>query len=348
MQALWFWLVSVMLAIYVVLDGFDFGAGALHLFVARNDTERREVMGAIGPFWGANEVWLLAAGGSMVLAFPRVLASGFSGFYMAMFLVLWTLILRGISMEFRSHVADAMWRGFFDTVFGFASILMPVLLGAALGNVLRGVPLDEQGTFDLPLFTDFTAHSPVGILDWFTVLAGVFALVVITSHGALFLAWKTQGVVHERCARLVPRLWLATTVLWIVTTWATDVVNPGLFAALSERPLAWMFGAISLAGVATVWLGVRRARHGLAFAGSCAFVAGFLATTAACVFPVMLRSIDVPARSLTAENASSSDMSLTAGSIWWLLAFPIAVAYFVFLFRYHRGKVAAAHDGEGY
>ncbi len=348
MQALWFWLVSVMLAIYVVLDGFDFGAGVLHLFVARTDTERREVMGAIGPFWGANEVWLLAAGGSMVLAFPRVLASGFSGFYMAMFLVLWTLILRGISMEFRSHVADPMWRGFFDAVFGFASLLLPILLGAALGNVLRGVPLDEHGTFDLPLFTDFTAHSPVGILDWFTVLAGVFALVVITAHGALFLAWKTQGIVHERCVRWVPRLWLAATILWILATWATDVVNPALFSALAERPLAWTFGAVSIGGVATVWSGVRRARYGLAFVGSCAFLAGFLATTAACVFPVMLRSIDVPARSLTAVNAASSDMSLSAGVGWWLCGFPIAVAYFVFLFRHHRGKVAAAHDGEGY
>src|SRR4051812_22241886 len=270
MQALWFWLVSVMLAIYVVLDGFDFGAGVLHLFVARNDTERREVMGAIGPFWGANEVWLLAAGGSMVLAFPRVIASGFSGFYLAMFLVLWTLILRGISMEFRSHIVDPMWRAFFDVVFGFASILMPVLLGAALGNVLRGVPLDEQGTFDLPLFTDFTAHSPVGILDWFTVVAGVFALVVITAHGALFLAWKTQGVVHERCVRLVPRLWLAATILWVFTTWATDVVNPALFSALAERPLAWTLGAVAIGGVATVWWGVRRARYGVAFIGSCA------------------------------------------------------------------------------
>jgi cytochrome d ubiquinol oxidase subunit II len=348
MHALWFWLVSVMVAIYVVLDGFDFGAGALHLVVARKDTERREIMGAIGPYWGGNEVWLLAAGGSLFLAFPRVLAAGFSGFYLAMFLVLWTLILRGIAMEFRSHVADAMWRAFFDLVFSVASILMPVLLGAALGNVLRGVPLDEHGTFELTLFTDFTAHSPVGILDWFTVMAGVFALVVVTAHGALFLAWKTDGAVHARSARLAPRLWIVVTVLWIATTWATNAVNPALFAALAERPLAWVFSAVAIAGLVAVWTGMRSARFGLAFAGSSAFILGFLAATAACVFPVMLRAIDDPARSLTADNAGSSVASLTAGLWWWLLGFPIAVAYFVFLLRHHRGKVSAARDGEGY
>jgi cytochrome d ubiquinol oxidase subunit II len=265
-----------------------------------------------------------------------------------MFLLLWTLILRGISMEFRSHIADSMWRGFFDAVFSFASILMPVLLGAALGNVLRGVPLDEQGTFGLALFTDFTAHSPVGILDWYTVTAGVLALVLITAHGALFLAWKTEGAVHERCVRLAPKLWIAATILWALTTWATDVVNHAMYAALAERPLAWAFGAVAVAGFASVWIGMRSARFGLAFAGSCAFILGLLATTAACVFPVMLRAIDVPARSLTADNAVSSNAGLTAGLWWWLIGFPIAIAYFVILMRYNRGKVTAARDGEGY
>jgi cytochrome d ubiquinol oxidase subunit II len=137
-------------------------------------------------------------------------------------------------------------------------------------------------------------------------------------------------------------------ILWIATTWATNVVNRTIFTALPERPLAWLFGAVAIAGIAAVWIGMRSARYGLAFAGSSAFILGFLATTAACVFPVMLRAIDVPARSLTADNAASSNVSLTAGLCWWLFAFPIAVGYFVFLFRHHRGKVVAARDGEGY
>ncbi|HLP30028.1 MAG TPA: cytochrome d ubiquinol oxidase subunit II, partial [Geothrix sp.] len=168
MHELWFWLVSVMVAIYVVMDGFDFGAGILHLVVAKTNEERREVLGAIGPLWDGNEVWLLAGGGSLFLAFPKVLASGFSGFYLAMFLVLWTLLLRGISIEFRSHLHDGMWRSFWDGTFAFASILLPVLFGAALGNVLRGVPMNQAGEFNIPLFTHFGTANPVGILDWYT------------------------------------------------------------------------------------------------------------------------------------------------------------------------------------
>jgi cytochrome d ubiquinol oxidase subunit II len=348
MHALWFWLVSVMVAIYVVLDGFDFGVGILHCVVARKDSERREVLSSIGPYWGANEVWLLAAGGSLFMAFPRVLAAGFSGFYLAMFLVLWTLILRGVSMEFRSHVLEPMWRAAFDFVFVVASTLLPVLLGAALGNVLRGVPLDASGTFGLPLFTDFSAHDPVGILDWYTVTTGVFALVVIAAHGAVFLAWKTAGDVHARCMRLAPRLWATVTVLWILVTWATHAVNPGLFTALPGRPLAWLGSGVVVGGFACVWVGLRSARPRLAFLGSSAFILGLLATTAACVYPVMLRSLGDPALSLTAENAGSSVESLKAGLGWWFLGFPFALFYLVFLLRLHRGKVAAAREGEGY
>ncbi|MBI5434426.1 MAG: cytochrome d ubiquinol oxidase subunit II, partial [Planctomycetes bacterium] len=150
MEAIWFALAALMLAAYVVLDGFDFGAGALHLFVARSDRERRQVLAAIGPFWDGNEVWLLAGGGVLFLAFPKVLASGLSGFYLAIFLLLWTLILRGISIEFRSHVADPLWREFWDATFGLASTLAPIVLGAALGNVVRGVPLSADGWFSLP------------------------------------------------------------------------------------------------------------------------------------------------------------------------------------------------------
>src|SRR6478672_8043443 len=146
-----------MLAAYVVLDGFDLGAGALHLLVARTDQERRQVLAAIGPYWDGNEVWLLATGGVLFVAFPAVLASGLSGFYFAIFLVLWMLILRGIAIEFRSHVEHLLWRSAWDAVFGIASAVLPVLFGAALGNLVRGLPIDADGWFSLALFTDFTA-----------------------------------------------------------------------------------------------------------------------------------------------------------------------------------------------
>jgi cytochrome d ubiquinol oxidase subunit II len=348
MHELWFWLVSVMVAIYAVMDGFDFGAGILHLFVAKTNEERREVLGAIGPLWDGNEVWLLAGGGAMFLAFPKVLAAGFSGFYMAMFLVLWTLILRGISIEFRSHVEDSMWRSFWDGTFALSSILLPVLLGAALGNVIRGVPVDAQGQFNIPLFTSFGTSNPVGILDWYTVLVGVFALVVVAAHGATFLAWKTEGPVQARSLRLAMPLWITTLALWLVTTLATKVVNPVIFEAFPKAPLAWLFFVVYVAGLGLVFLGLSHKRHLLAFLGSGAFILGILATTAACVFPVMLGSTLNPAWSLTAINASVEPQGLRAGLVWWFIGFPIVLVYFAYLFHIHRGKVKAAPEGEGY
>ena len=348
MEMLWFWLVSVMVAIYAVMDGFDFGAGILHLFVAKTNEERREVLGAIGPLWDGNEVWLLAGGGAMFLAFPRTLAAGFSGFYLAMFMVVWTLILRGISIEFRSHVKDDLWRAFWDRGFAFASILMPVLLGAALGNVIRGVPVGQDGYFNIPLFTSFGTGNPVGILDWFTVLIGVFALVTVAAHGALFLAWKTEGPVHERSRALAKPLWIAVIVLWVVATFATRAVSPEIFGRFPSAPLAWLFFVVYLAGLATVFYGVAKERFLLAFLGSGAFILGILATTAACVWPVMLKSTLNPGWSLTAQNASVGGHGLAAGLVWWLIGFPIAVGYFTLLFKIHRGKVKAAAEGEGY
>jgi cytochrome d ubiquinol oxidase subunit II len=348
MEMLWFWLVSVMVAIYAVMDGFDFGAGVLHLWVARTEAERREVLAAIGPLWDGNEVWLLAAGGAMFLAFPRLLASGFSGFYLAMFMVIWSLILRGIAIEFRSHVRDAMWRAFWDVVFAGASALLPILLGAALGNVVRGVPLDASGYFQIPLFTDFSASNPVGILDWYTVLMGVLVLATLTAHGALFLAWKTEGVLHLRCRHAAVALWPAVAVIALAATWATAAVHPAIYRNLPHAPLAWVGLALFLGGLAVVFAGLKGERYLTAFLGSGAFIIGILAATAACVWPVMLPSTLDPGFSLTAHNVSSGAGSLRAGMVWWFIGFPIVLGYFSCLFWLHRGKVSAPEEGEGY
>jgi len=347
MAMLWFWMVSGVVAIYAVMDGFDFGAGALHLFVARTDRERREVLAAIGPLWDGNEVWLLAGGGLLFMGFPKVMAAGFSGFYLAMFMVIWTLILRGVAIEFRSHVADRLWRTFWDAVFACASMLMPVLLGAALGNVVRGVPLDGSGFFNIPLFTHWGVENPVGILDWYTLLTGVLVLATLAGHGALFLAWKTSGPVHDRCLRAAGPLWAAVAALVLAATLATARVNPDVYENLPNAPLAWVGMALFLAGLGLVAAGLRLKRDLMAFLGSGAFIAGLLAATAGCVWPVMLKSTLDPAFSLDAYNAASGAYGLRSGLTWWLVGFPVAVGYFVMLFRIHRGK-AAAGEGEGY
>jgi len=345
---LWFGIVALMFTAYVVLDGYDLGAGALHLAVARNDRERRQVLAAIGPFWDASEVWLLAAGGALFVAFPRVLAAGLSGFYLAIFLVVWSLILRGIAIEFRSHVAEPLWRGFWDAVFAGASGLLAVLFGVALGNVIRGVPLDGEGWFSLTLFTTFQPRAPAGILDWYTVTTGVFALLVLAGHGALFLAWKTDGEVQGRTAGLARALYGAVAVGWPVLTWLTHLVNPGLLVVFPGRPLAWLGLALALAGLAAVFIAPRRGRRLAAFLGSCAFVAGLLVATAVCLHPVLLRSLGDPALSLTAETGGSNPAGLRMALGWWVIGFPLAAVYFVVLFRIHRGRAVAAREGEGY
>lgn len=348
MFELWFGIIAVMFTLYVVLDGYDLGAGALHLIVARTDAERRTVLASIGPFWDANEVWLIAAAGTLFAAFPRVLASGLSGFYLAIFLVVWCLILRAIAIEFRSHLKEPLWRGFWDATFAVASVLLAVLFGVALGNVIRGVPIDTNGWFRLTLFTNLQPRDPVGILDWYTVLAGVFALVALTGHGAAFLAWRASGEVGTRSRRVAWAMHLTLAVLWPLTTLATHAVNAALLPALPGRPLALLGLAVAVSGLATALGAGARRRSLAAFLGSCAFLAGMLSATAACLFPVMLRALPDASLSITAYNGGASMQSLRTSLGWWAIGFPIAVVYFVVLFRIHRGRAVAARDGEGY
>jgi len=169
-----------MLTVYVVLDGFDLGAGAIHLLVAKTDEQRRQVLASVGPVWDGNEVWLIAAGGNLYFAFPALYASGFSGFYLPIMIVLWLLILRGSSIEFRNHIKSKVWNPLWDFVFFASSLLLTVFFGAALANVVRGVPLDASGYFFEPLWTNFQLGDEVGILDWYTILVGVFALAAVT------------------------------------------------------------------------------------------------------------------------------------------------------------------------
>src|SRR5271165_1675267 len=195
MIALWYGILAFMLTTYIVLDGRNFGAGVLHWIVARNQAERRQVIAAIGPLWSWHEVWLVGTGGVMVMAFPRLMAVSFSGCYLALFLILWCVLLRGISIEVGGHLGDRLWQEFWDAVFVFSNVLLAVLFGAALGNVARGVPLTADGTFYLPFFTNFGIHGNVGLLDWYTVPMALFCVLILTAHGATYLTMKTEGAV---------------------------------------------------------------------------------------------------------------------------------------------------------
>lgn len=339
MVELWFALLGAMLVAYVVLDGFDFGAGMLHLFVARSDAERRTVLAAIGPFWDGNEVWLIAAGGVLLLAFPELLSSAFPAFYLALHLVLWCFVVRGMAIEVRSHVADAMWRAFWDAAFAAASLLLALLFGVAFGNIVRGVPIDQSREFTMPLFTDFGVRGRVGLLDYYTLSVGVLAVALLSAHGAAFLAWRAAGSVRERCLALEGKLWPAVAALFALVTIESSFVRPELLAELLHRPLAWCCVGLALAGAALLVSSRRGTRDGRAFLGSCALIAGVLASAGAALFPVLLRSTLSPAFDLKAVSQPGNSVAMKFALGWWPFAFMLAVSYFVNVFRANRARV---------
>jgi cytochrome d ubiquinol oxidase subunit II len=348
MEAVWFAIVSGMLALYTVLDGFDFGAGILHRFVARTDEERRTVFAAIAPVWDGNEVWLIAAGGVLFLAFPPVYAAAFSGFYLALMIVLWLLILRGVAIESRSRQENPLWREFWDTTFSLASALLAAVLGVSLGNVVRGVPLDATGWFFIPLFTDFRPGVRPGVFDWYTALVGIFTLCALAGHGALYLVWKTTGPVQARGRVWAWRAWLAVLPLWLLVTLATARLRPEIFTTLAERPWFLGFVVVMLAGVAGVFSFLGRGRELAAFLSSSAFLLGLLAATMAGSYPVWLWSTLNPADSLTAVNSAAGGYGLQVALVWWTVGIALAGAYFVYLFHSTRGKVDVHAQGHGY
>src|SRR5271156_4403185 len=226
MIALWYGIVSFMLIAYIVLDGRNFGAGMLHWLVAKTPEERRQVVAAIGPLWPWHEVWLVGFGGTMMAVFPRLLAVSFAGYYLALMLILWCLLLRAMALEVGGHINDRLWQQFWDFVFVVSSFLLAVLFGAAAGNVARGVPIDQSGVFSMAFFTDFNVRGYVGLLDWYTVSVALFAAAILAAHGATYLTLKTEGPVHERSARYARILWVAVVPLLLVVSAESAVVRP--------------------------------------------------------------------------------------------------------------------------
>lgn len=345
MEIFWFSVIAFMLTMYVVLDGFDLGAGILHLFVAKNDHERRTVLNAIGPVWDGNEVWILAAGGTLYFAFPLLYASSFSGFYLPLMIVLWLMMMRGLGIELRHHIDHPMWKTFWDGSFALGSILLSIFLGAALGNVVRGVPLNAEGYFFEPLWTSFTVQPDAGILDWFTVLMGLVGFGTLTVHGANYLAMKTTGEVQRRSRSI------ASVAVWGVFAFSIAA----LMAASSIRPEIWynygtywwgnIFPVIGVLGMAGMIYYNRTQQDTKAFFSSSAFIAGMLASTAFGLFPVVLPASTDPAYSLTIYNTATSEYGLSVGVVWWGIGMILAFGYFGYIFYSFRGKVQLHSEG---
>jgi cytochrome d ubiquinol oxidase subunit II len=339
METFWFAVVAFMLAAYVILDGFDLGAGVVHLLGARTRAERRMVLAAVGPVWDGNEVWLLAAGGTLYFAFPMVYASSFSGFYLPLIIVLWLLILRAIGIEFRNHIQAELWQNLFDTLFSVSSMLLTIFFGAALGNVIRGVPLDSSGYFFEPLWTTFNVGPHPGILDWYTILSGLTAFTVLTGHGALYIAVKTEGELRLSARKIAGAAWWGTALLTVAGLGATLAIRPELLDNYRSHGAGLVFPAAVVAGIAGMAVYRVQERDKAAFVSSALYIAAMLGGAAFALYPSLLSSCTDPSLSLTAHNAAASPYGLSIGLVWWTIGIILTLGYFTFVYRSFRGKV---------
>lgn len=345
MPTLWFVLVAFMLAAYVVLDGFDIGAGIVHLLVGKTEDERRAVLRTIGPVWDGNEVWLLAAGGTLYFAFPLLYASSFSGFYLPLMMVLWLLMSRAIGIEFRHHIQNQVWTRLFDAVFALASVLLAIFYGAALGNVIRGVPLDANGYFFEPLWTNWRVGAENGILDWYTVLAGVVALVTLASHGALYVATKTEGEVNRRARRIAAYAWPALLVVTFLSLIATMYVRPEMLTNYRAHPVALLIPVVVFVSLAGMLHYRIRSADKAAFICSSLYIIGMLVGAAVGLYPNVLPASTNAVYSLTIHNTVTSAYGMSAAIVWWAIGMVLVFAYFIFIYRMFRGKVNVTEEG---
>jgi len=349
METLWFMIVAVMVAAYVVLDGFDLGAGVLYLGAAHTTAGRQTIMRAIGPVWDGNEVWLLAAGGTLYFAFPLLYASSFSGFYLPLMMVLWLLMLRGIGIELRHHLHNPVWQGFFDVVFSVSNILLCIFFGAALGNVVRGVPLGPDGYFFEPLWTNFRVSIRNGILDWYTVLTGVIALVTLTVHGSLYIAIKTENDLNRRARTTAQWMWPLQLILTIVGLIATIYIRPTVLDNYQQHAIGYLITVMVFASLAVMIYALRKgpdlAAEKLAFVASSLYIVGMLVGAAFALYPVVLPASTDPALNLTIYNTKAGAHGLAVGLASWILGMILALGYFFFLFRMFRGKVRLESGG---
>jgi cytochrome bd ubiquinol oxidase subunit II len=341
MGFIWFWIVAVMIAAYVVLDGFDLGVGILSPFLARVEDDRRILIRSIGPVWDGNEVWLLAGGGTLYFAFPLLYASSFSGFYLPLMIVLWLLIMRGVSIELRMHIDHDVWRSFFDGLFFVASALLAIFFGAALANVIRGVPLGADNYFFLPLWTNWRVGANPGILDWYTVIGGVVALVALATHGALWLVLKAPGELEARARRAASTLWIALLLITLISLPATIAVRPSALANYKAYPILFAIPALVVATLVGMLSFTKQRKPLAAFLSSCLYLVFMLVGAAAGLYPTLLPSSTDASRSITIASALAGSHSLHVGLVWWSLGLVLALAYFFTSYWLFRGKVTA-------
>lgn len=346
-----------MLTIYVILDGYDFGAGIIHLFFAKTEKDKKAITSAIGPFWDANEVWLIASGGVLFFAFPTLYASAFSGFYLPLIIILWLIIFRAIGLELRGQVHNKIWETIWDKAFGISSLLLALFFGVALGNVVRGVNLGmvtdgisayEPHYFFLPLWNStFNPHAEqLGIIDWFTLMLGIVGVVALMIHGANWIIFKTNSALNSKLRNVVFNLnfVLLALVLTSLATW--HIIEPQPFQNFIAHPWLWVFPLITFAGIFGLFKVKSFKKDGLGFLFSSMFLFGGLTSTVVSIFPKLLPSTNSVNPSLTVYNVAADEYGLTVGIYWFAIAAILVAIYMFVQYRIFRGKLDDVGYGE--
>lgn len=334
LNTLWFFLVGILFTGYAVLDGFDLGVGALHL-LARGDKERRLMINSIGPVWDGNEVWLVTGGGALFAAFPEAYATVFSGFYLAFMFFVFALIFRAVAIEFRSKQPMAWWRQAWDIAFSVASVTGSLLVGVALGNIARGVPLSSDHDF---------VGTFLGLLNPYALLVGVTTVALFTMHGAIYLILKTEGELQARIRTWVRRLIAFFVISYFTTTMATLLFVPNMAEPFERQPILLVVPLLTLLAVANIPREIVHGREFRAFLSSAATMVGLLALFGLGMYPHMVWSLPNPEHSLTIYNAASSPKTLTIMLIIAAIGMPLVLGYTIAIYRIFRGKVKITPD----
>ena len=335
LHTIWFVLLAFMLAGYAVLDGFDLGVGTLHLVLGRTTRERARLIDAIGPVWNGNEVWLLAVGGALVAAFPHVYAASFSGFYLALMLVLWLLLLRGLGIEFRHQIEHDLWKHAWDVTFSVSGALLALLFGVALANVLRGVPLDDAGEF---------RGTFALLLNPFSLLGGVLSVGVLSMHGAAWIALKTDGEIQQRARRMASTLWWVIIFMLAAMIAASLIVRPDFPRNVGRYPWLIVFPIAAAGAAGAVKYYQQRIADLHAFLASAALIAGVIASVAAGLYPTLLPALaGSPHPGLDIYNAASPENSLRTALGVYLFGMALVFVYLINIYRVWRGKVSATY-----
>ncbi|MCL5127697.1 MULTISPECIES: cytochrome d ubiquinol oxidase subunit II [unclassified Algibacter] len=357
MELFWYIVLMTMLAIYVILDGYDFGAGIIHLFFAKTEKDKKAITNAIGPFWDANEVWLIASGGVLFFAFPTLYASSFSGFYLPLMMILWLLIFRAIGLELRGQVHNRMWEAIWDKAFGISSLLLALFFGVALGNVVRGVNLGnvvdgvsthEAHFFFLPLWNPtLSPHAEeLGIIDWFTLLLGIIGVVSLAIHGANWIIFKTNSDLNKKLRKVIFNLNIVLLVLVIVSISIWHLIEPKPFHNFFEHPWLWIFPIITLTGLFGLFRIKSFKKDGYGFIFSSLFLFGGLTTTVSSIFPKVLPSTNSINPDLTLYNVAAHEYGLTVGVYWFAIAAALVAVYMFIQYKVFNGKMDDVGYGE--